>query len=105
MLERPLRIRRDRLQLAQCCTALFGIALLHARAVAAGLGEDLLERDRPPLSLVEVEQARVPAAKNARQLVGEAERVVDAAVHAHAARWTVEVRGIAGEQHPADAIA
>src|SRR3954468_17680574 len=105
MLERTLGMRRDRLQLAQRCQTLLRIALLHARAVAAGLGEDLLERHRPALPLVEVEQARALAAQHAPELVGQAEGVVDAAIHAHAARRAVEARGIAGKQYPPDAIA
>src|SRR5205085_5121462 len=105
MLERALGIRRDRLQLAQGCQTLPRIALLHARAVAAGLGEDLLERHRPALPFVEIEQARVLAAQHARELVGQAEGVMDAAIHAHAARRAVEVCGIAGKQYATDAIA
>ena len=40
-----------------------------------------------------------------RQLVGEVEGVLDAAIHAHAAERIVDMRGVAGEQRPAVAEA
>jgi hypothetical protein len=40
-----------------------------------------------------------------RQLPGEVDRVLDAGVHALAGGGAVEVRGVAGQQHPVVAVA
>ena len=59
---------------------------------------------RPPCGAGgrKVEQAvGAPLEQNARELVGQIDRVLDAAVQSHAADRIVDVGGVAGEQHAA----
>ena len=64
----------------------------------------VLERDVAALALVAVEHVVVGlAAEDLDQLVGEVERVVHAAVHAHGADRRVHMRGVAGEDRAARA--
>ena len=80
------------------------IALLQQPLVADGLRLGVLDRDMPALPFVAVELRFVGfAVQDAGQLVGEIEGVVHAAVQSHAADRAVDVGGVAGEQHAADA--
>ena len=96
----PLAVGGDRLQVGQDFAALCRILFSHAGAVRIRLSDDLLQRHRPAAPLVEIEplrQRRADAyvAQRSRQF----ECVVQAAIEAHAARWAIEMRGIAGERN------
>ena len=59
-----------------------------------------------PLGVVTVQQpVRCPTVECARQLPAQVDRVLDAQVESLPARRRMNVRGIAGQQHPADAVA
>src|SRR5262245_17967777 len=71
---------------------LLWIARLEVALVGDGNRVDVLERDRPPLPLIATELGGGSfAARDAHQLLGEVDSVVDAAVHPHAAERIVEV--------------
>ena len=58
--------------------------------------------DKAPLPVIQVEQTIRLTGEYTRNLPGQADRIVNAEIHAHAAEWIVDVRGVAGQQ---DAIA
>ena len=74
-----------------------GIAFADDLLVAVGLLLHRLDRDGAALPVVAVEQAVVGAGPDLLELVRQVERVLDAAIHAHAAKRIVDVGGIAGQ--------
>ena len=67
---------------------------------------DHVEADRVPFVVVAVEQAgRRPALDVGRQFPGQVGGVLQAEVEALAAGRVVDVRGVAGQQHPAGPVA
>ena len=100
----PARVVGGAPQLVVVALAHGGIVFLQQPLVADGLRLGVLDGDMPALPRVAVEHVLVGfAAQDADQLVGQIERVVDAAVHAHAADRAVHMGGIAGENRAARA--
>ena len=81
------------------------VAPLHAHAVGVGLGQNLVLRHRAALPGVQVEQlVRCALVHYGNHLVRQVNRVMNPAVHAHAAGRAGEVRGVPGKQHPAGPV-
>ncbi len=77
----------------------------HQRLVRDGVLLHELHAHLPPLAVVEREQfAGIATGMDADQLVRKVPRIVDPAIHAHAAERVVDVRGIAREQHAAAVV-
>ncbi len=77
----------------------------HAAQIAARLG-DVAHADRPALDGVGIEQAvAAPAVEHGVELPGQIDRVADAGIHAEAAGRRHHVRGVAGDEDAAVAIA
>ena len=75
-----------------------------SRLKRVGQREDL-GADGVPLGLVAVEQpGRRPPVHGGGELPPEVHRVLDAGVHALPAERRVHVRGVAGQEHPADPV-
>src|SRR5262245_10684611 len=102
VLPRGLRILRRAPELVELLRPHRAVALLEQTLVGDGLRLDVLGRGVPALPVVEIERLLAGlAAHHAGKLVRQADRIVDPAVHAHAADRIVDVRRVAGEQDPA----
>ncbi len=81
-----------------------GVTLFQQTLVAHGLRLGVLHGDVAALTVIAIELRLLRfAQQDPRQLVREVEGVVHAAVEAHASDRTVHMRGVAQEQHAADA--
>jgi hypothetical protein len=77
----------------------------HRRADQCAARAQHLRPDGVPLVVVGVEHPLLGATLDHRgELPRQVRRILQAGVHAHAARGRVHVRRVSGEQHPADAI-
>src|SRR5688572_27770333 len=102
MRARAPRVVRDRNELLHAATLHRRVALLEQALVADRHGLHLLDRGGAALAYVKLEQRLLGlAVPHPRELVGEVDRVVDAAIQAEAAERIVEVRRVAGEEHAA----
>ena len=96
-----LRIVDDAAQFVVIGAARARFLRIEDRTIAQrGLLHDV-ERDLPALPAVALEGVERRAADDGRELLGQVERIVNAAVEAHSAQRIVHVRGIAGDQDPA----
>src|SRR5580692_10075517 len=78
------------------------VLLLQRLLVLNGLRLHVIDLGLAALARIAVEHACLGTAEpNVGQFLGEIDRVVDAAVHAHAADRVVDVGAVAGEQHAA----
>ena len=97
-----LEVHQLRHQPAHRLRARLGGHQLHLRA---GVGQHV-DGHRAPFGLVAVQQPlRRPAVDLAGQLPAEVERVLDAQVEALPSGRRVDVRRVAGQQHPPDPVA
>ena len=80
------------------------ILFSHPAAIAVSLGDDVLDRDRSPLPDIEIEQAVIGATQDLNQLVGQVERIMNSAIHAHAAAGAVEMGRVSRQQDTARPI-
>ena len=95
----PFVIGGDGLQVGKDFAAFGRILFPHPGAIRIRLSDDLLQGHRPPAALIEIEpfsqwRTGTYIAQRCRQFEG----VMNAAIEAHAPRWTIEMRGIAGER-------
>ena len=89
-------------QLVEVLAADHRIFFLQRLLVLDRLRLDEIDLRLAALARVAVEHARIGAAiPDAGKLIGKIDRVVDAAVHAHAADRIVDVRAVTGKQHAA----
>jgi len=91
--------------LAQLAIARFGVAAAERRIVAVRVALHAFHRHAPPLRRVFIQQLVVFPRQHAHQALRQIVCIVNAAVHAHAARGIVHMGGVAEQQHIAHAKA
>ena len=85
--------------------ALDRVFLLDVAFVLNGLALQILLRNRPPLTIVEIEQVVAGVLENDfGKFVDDVEGVVQAEIHAHAAKRIVDMRRVARNHEAAIAI-